>query len=183
MRLLFFWMKRETDILSDPQSVAHLAPEVLLRDRLAAVGHRPYVTVDLLAPSVDVRADISSLPFGVGAFDVVVCNHVLEHVADDRKSMAELRRIVRPGGTAIVMVPFQPDRVTIEDPSITDPARRAEVFGQSDHVRLYGRDYLERLEEAGFEVRCSQYWRTLGEEAALRYGLQRDEYMIVATAR
>ncbi len=182
-RLLVLWMRRETDILTSPRSVVHVAPERVLRDRLSDVGHRPYVTVDLQAPMVDVRADLSLLPFRVGAFDVVICNHVLEHVTDDRKSIAEVRRILRPGGTASLMVPYQPDRVTVEDPSIADPDRRTELFGQSDHVRLYGQDYIDRLDDAGFDVSCSLYWKTLGDQDATRFGLQRDEYLIVGTAR
>jgi SAM-dependent methyltransferase len=181
-RLLVLWMRRETDMLAVPRAIVHVAPEDVLRDLLAAVGHR-YVTVDLQAPRVDVRADLSQLPLREAVFDVAMCNHVLEHVTDDRRCMRELRRVLRPGGTAVVMVPYQPDRVTIEDPSITDPARRTELFGQADHVRLYGRDFVDRLDEAGFDVSCSLYWKTLGEEAARRFGLQRDEYLIVGRAR
>ena len=117
--------------------------------------------------------------FGLLNFDAVICNHVLEHVPDDRAAMRELRRILRPGGIAVLMVPFRPDRQTYEDPTIVDPEQRTAVFGQFDHVRLYGSDYLDRLREAGFEVDGDLYWKSLDEDEVVRYGLQRDEYLII----
>jgi SAM-dependent methyltransferase len=184
MRLMIFWLQRESDLLEEPRDIAHFAAEPVFSDivRKAARGRR-YVRIDIQSSLSDVHADICALPFRAAEFDAIICNHVLEHVPDDRAAMLELRRILRPGGTAILMVPFHPDRETFEDPSVVDPEQRTELFGQFDHVRLYGGDYLDRLREAGFDVDCDLYWKSLGEEVAVRYGLQRDEYLIVGRTR
>jgi len=111
-----------------------------------------YATLDLDAQArVDVRADLTDLPWRDGSWDTIVCSHVLEHVPDDARAMKELRRVLAPGGHALVLVPQDPTaRVTIEDLAEQDPRRRAELFGQDDHVRLYGLDLLDRLAAAGF---------------------------------
>lgn len=113
-------------------------------------GAREYVTTDLEAEHVDVQADITDLPFEDGEWDTIVCSHVLEHVGDDAQAIRELRRVVAPGGTVVVMVPTRPGTVTDEDPSITDPAERIRRFGQADHVRFYGDDLADRLTAGGF---------------------------------
>jgi SAM-dependent methyltransferase len=173
-------MERESDILLGRRDIAHFAAERGFSDVVRrGAGDRRYIRIDLQSPLSDVHADICALPFRDDEFDAVICNHVLEHVPDDRAAMRELRRILRQGGFAILMVPFQPDRQTYEDPTVVDPERREELFGQFDHVRLYGSDYLDRLREAGFDVDCDLYWKSLPDGEAVRYGLQRDEYLIV----
>ncbi len=182
MRLMTLWMQRDSDILQARRDIAHFAAESGFSDVVRkGAGNRRYVRVDLQSPLSDVHADICKLPFRDAEFDAVICNHVLEHIPDDRLAMRELRRILRPGGVAVLMVPFQPDRQTYEDPTVVDPERRTELFGQFDHVRLYGSDYLDRLRGAGFEVRCDLYWKSLSEGEAVRYGLQRDEYLIIGS--
>jgi SAM-dependent methyltransferase len=180
MRLITLWMERETDILEAKRDIAHFAPEELFSDLVRrGAGDRRYVRIDLRSPLADVHADLCALPFRAAEFDAVVCNHVLEHIPDDRAAMQELRRILRPDGIAILMVPFQPDRPTHEDRTVVDPEQRTALFGQFDHVRLYGGDYLDRLRDAGFDVDCQLYWKSLGEDEAIKYGLQRDEYLII----
>ena len=106
-------------------------------------------------------------------FDVVVCNHVLEHVPEDRKAMRELQRILKPGGWAVLLVPFDQDRaVTYEDWAIVDPDERERAFGQFDHVRVYGRDYVDRLSDAGFEVSVVRYGDELDEQTVALHGLR-----------
>jgi SAM-dependent methyltransferase len=95
------------------------------------------------------RADARELPFEDDSFDAILCVHVLEHVADDRAALRELRRVLRPRGWAVIQVPILRDK-TIEDPAEQDPAQRLRRFGQDDHVRVYGEDFFDRLSEAGF---------------------------------
>jgi SAM-dependent methyltransferase len=97
--------------------------------------------------------DLMNIPFADAAFDLVLCSHVLEHVADDHRAMREIRRILTERGHAVLLVPITRAR-TLEDASITDPAERARVFGQHDHVRAYGPDFADRLRAAGFAVRA-----------------------------
>jgi SAM-dependent methyltransferase len=131
----------------------HVAPEACLEPRLRHVLGDGYVTADLVRDDVDYNVSVEELPFPEARFDAVICNHVLEHVTDDRRAMRELYRVLIPGGWALLQVPLEPAREqTLEDPSVTSPAERRRRFGQHDHVRSYGQDYSRRLREAGFEV-------------------------------
>lgn len=126
------------------------------------------------------RGDIGNLPFPSGSFDLVVCNHVLEHVVDDQRAMRELRRVMSVSGCLLVQVPIERD-ATLEDPTATDPASRLQLFGQEDHVRSYGRDFALRLMAAGLEVREDPFAARLPEEAIRRFGLVRDETIFMCT--
>lgn len=128
----------------------HIAPEACLAKMFKR--RFDYLSVDRERGHAMEVADITSLPFADGAFDAVICNHVLEHVAEDRTAMAELQRVLKPGGWASLQVPMRGDVPTDEDPTVVDPAERLRRFGQEDHVRLYGYDYAARLQHAGFEV-------------------------------
>ena len=109
-----------------------------------------YITADLLDPRVRVRMDITDIPYPNNFFDVIFCSHVLEHVPNDRRAMQEFSRVLKHEGWAVIMVPCFPERgKTFEDPSVTDPAERLRLFWQEDHVRLYGNDFVERLEASG----------------------------------
>lgn len=127
----------------------HVAPEGAL-SRLFSPDF-DYVSIDLDGSQAMMAMDITALIFDDESFDVVICNHVLEHVPDDRRAMDELYRVMKRGGWGSLQVPMIGD-ITQEDLSITDPAERSRLYGQDDHVRQYGRDFLERLREAGFEV-------------------------------
>lgn len=112
-----------------------------------------YITADLESPLADLHFDVQHIPMEERSIDVVICNHLLEHVVNDRLALAELYRILKPGGWGIMLVPEDRSRVTtFEDDTITDPAERTRLFGQYDHRRIYGRDYDNRLRCAGFEV-------------------------------
>jgi len=131
----------------------HVAPEASIANKLAtAADYAPCISIDLNSPEASVSADLTCLPFPDNSFDTVVCNHVLEHIPDDRTAMAELYRVMKPGSWGSIQVPMS-DKETFEDATITDPAERERVFGQWDHVRLYGKDYPDRLSGAGFRVR------------------------------
>jgi SAM-dependent methyltransferase len=171
-RFLFLYLKNKTDLFSRPLKVLHLAPEPCLRKYIARHSPAHYVTADLSASGVSMLLDITAIPFPEASIDMLICNHVLEHVPDDRKAMSELFRVLKPGGRAIVQVPMAPDlSKTLEDPSVQSPAERLRVFGQDDHVRLYGPDYFDRLRAAGFQVAIVDYQAELGANLCRRYAL------------
>jgi SAM-dependent methyltransferase len=149
-----FLQKYRPELLSDTDRLLHIAPEDALRPLLSSRISN-YVAADLDDEwvVVNLRLDLLWAPFMPGAFDAVVCNHVLEHVVDDRRAMRELYRVIRPGGWAVLSVPLDLDLpMTLEDPSVQDPGERRRLFGQWDHLRKYGADYVDRLQEAGFTV-------------------------------
>ena len=130
----------------------HIAPERATSPRLAALPGLDYLTADLSSPTAMVRMDITAIQYPAATFDVILCSHVLEHVDDDRQAMREFFRVLKPGGWALLLVPTSTDAFTIEDPSIIDPALRKRLFGHPQHVRQYGLDFAERVQEAGFTV-------------------------------
>jgi SAM-dependent methyltransferase len=134
------------------------------------------ISIDLREhPIADRRMDLRSLEFPDASFDVAICSHVLEHIIEDRKAMAELFRVLRPGGILLVMVPW--DRrspMTREDPSVTEPADRTRLYGQADHVRTYGGDLPDRLKGVGFEVYVDEFGSLLPDEIVRRHALSRD---------
>jgi SAM-dependent methyltransferase len=148
------------DVLRVPErggDILHVGPASSVRGWLVTFPTVHYVSVDLNSPLADVKGDITELPFADHSYDLIVCLHVLEHVQEDRKAISELFRVLRPGGTAVIQVPPSPFEETLEDPTVTDPAERERRYGQYDHVRLCGSDYLERLEEPGFSVTREDY--------------------------
>lgn len=179
-RLLWLYLVRETDFFTSPKKVLHFAPEQAFYRRFRKQKNLTYTTTDLLSPLADVKADICNLPFDDNSYDIILCNHVLEHIPDDIKAMRELYRVLKPGGWAVLQVPQDLDRaVTFEDNSITDPKERAAVFGQYDHVRIYGRDYFNKLRSAGFRVEEIDYTQMLGDTATAKYALAKGEIIPV----
>jgi SAM-dependent methyltransferase len=163
-RLLWLFLRRETELLKKPQSLLHFAPEPGLRENFRAAPQLDYRTADIAPGRADDVVDIVQLPYADGSYDAVLCCHVLEHIPDDARAMAELFRVLKPGGHAYLQVPIRGD-TTDEDASIVDPEMRLQRFGQEDHVRFYGMDFQERLQKVGFEVRAIRYWKkvALGE--------------------
>lgn len=129
----------------------HVAPEPCLSRHFAVALGNGYITADLQRDAVTVRIDVERIPFLDERFDFVYCSHVLEHVPNDRRAMREFRRVLKKSGWAILLVPITATN-TFEDPTIVSPEQRRDVFGQEDHLRRYGSDYVHRLEEAGFVV-------------------------------
>lgn len=172
-RLIWIFLKTKTDFFSKPLSVLHIAPEPCFIPRFRSLHGAGYVTADLVSPLADVKMDIHHMPFQDQQFDVVLCSHILEHVSDDIQAMSEIKRVLRPGGWAIIQVPFYepiPDK-TFEDLQMTDRRERERVFGQSDHVRRYGRDFVSRIEHAGLTVQEERFAFDLSEEERQRNGL------------
>ncbi len=174
-RALWLFMAARTDLLTAGLRVLHFAPMASLRDPLAAMPNLHYITADLDPRKADVAMDITDILFRDGAFDAVLCIHVLEHIDDDRRAMREIHRVLKPGGWAIVHSPVDANRYeTLEDPAVTSPEERERLFGQSDHVRAYGRDFYDRLSEAGFDVTVDDYLRQLGPAMAERHRLRNE---------
>ena len=175
-RLLWLFLQRETDFFRSKLKVLHFAPEQAFYKRFRNLSNLDYTTTDLNSPLSDVKADICNLPFDDKAYDVILCNHVLEHIPDDLKAMQELFRVLTPGGWGIFQIPQDLGRErTFEDDSITDRKERAKIFGQYDHVRIYGRDYFDKLRNVGFEVDEVHFTKHLSREELDRYRLAVNE--------
>jgi len=178
-RLLWLYLTNETNFFTSKKKVLHMAPEQCFLSRFKKLNHE-YITADIDSPIADVKADIVNLPFTDNSFDVVLCNHVLEHIQDDTKAMKELFRVMKKGGMGIFQVPQDLNRdVTFEDNSITDPKERAKIFGQYDHVRVYGRDYFDKLRSVGFKVEEVNYYQKISSELSSRYRLMEGELLPV----
>ena len=139
-----------------------------------------YITADLESPLADMHFDVQQIPMDDQSVDIVICNHLLEHVESDHKALKEIYRIMRHGGMGVMLAPIDYSREkTFEDDTITDPKQRAEVFGQYDHRRIYGRDYLERLRAAGFEAEEIDYAARFTEQQRTLYSFGCDKLYIV----
>lgn len=175
-RLLWLYLKNETDFFTKTHQVLHFAPEQAFYKRFKRMQNMAYTTTDLNSPLADVKADICNLPFEDNAFDVILCNHVLEHIPNDTKAMQELYRVMKPGGWGIFQIPQDLKREkTFEDDTITDKKERAKIFGQYDHVRIYGRDYFDKLRSVGFTVAEVDYTSVLPKEDVEKYRLAKGE--------
>ncbi|MGB3468009.1 MAG: methyltransferase domain-containing protein [Cyclobacteriaceae bacterium] len=176
-RLMYLFLQNKTNFFTDRLKVLHVAPEICFIDKFESLQNLDYITADIESPLAKVKMDIHDIPFEANTFDVTFCNHVMEHVADDHKAMTELHRVLKPGGWAIIQIPLfhpLPER-TYEDNSITSPKEREKAFGQSDHVRLYGQDYPDRLRKAGFNVSVDKFQDEMERSEANRYALPDDE--------
>lgn len=176
-RMTWSYFERETDLFDGRNKrMLHIAPErqfeKLLRERIGS----GYLTADLFNPRAMVEMDITDIQFEDGTFDVLYCSHVLEHVDDDRKAMREFHRVLKPLGWAVLLVPLTAES-TFEDPSVVDPAERLRLFGQDDHVRRYGPDFEDRLQDAGFRVDRVEPadFLSLSEIDAMRIGVDVDD--------
>jgi SAM-dependent methyltransferase len=172
-RSLWLYLDAHPEMTHPGISVLHVAPEPVLRDRFSRIPEVRYVGGDLTAEFGPERIDVTQLHFGDASFDAIMCNHVLEHVPDDRRAMRELARVLKPGGWALLQVPDVAADRTDEDPSVTEPVERDRRFGQHDHVRRYGWDYVDRLREAGFSVEVARPESHLPEAVIERYRLRK----------
>ena len=179
-RLLWLYLKNETNFFSAELKVLHFAPEQAFYKRFKKMSNLDYVTTDLNSPLADVKADICNLPFDENEFDIILCNHVLEHIPDDTKAMQELFRVLKVDGMGIFQIPQDLNRdLTFEDDNITDKKERAKIFGQYDHVRVYGLDYFDKLRNIGFKVQEVDYTSKFSEEEITKYCLAKGEIIPV----
>ncbi|MCQ2306908.1 MAG: methyltransferase domain-containing protein [Bacteroidales bacterium] len=182
-RLLWLYLKEKTSFFTDNLKVLHFAPEQPYLKRFRAMKNFDYTTADLDSPIADLHLDVTKIDLPDNQYDVVICNHVLEHVDDVNKAFSEIKRILKPDGWAVLLVPINPNVDTWEDPTITDPEERKRNFGQYDHVRQFGRDYAQVLEKAGFIVDADRLYYELTDEQRERMKLARKGEELVYVAR
>ncbi len=181
-RLLWLYLNDKTDFFTsnEKKKVLHFAPEQAFYKLFRNQKNIDYTTTDLFSPLADVKADICNLPFEDNSYDIIFCNHVLEHIPDDTKAMQELFRILKKGGMAILQIPQDLKReTTFADDSITDQKERAKIFGQYDHVRIYGLDYFDKLRSIGFTVIEEDYTHKIAPELVEKYCLAKGEVIPV----
>jgi len=179
-RLIWLYLQERTNFFSGPLDVLHVAPEQCFLKPFEKMHGARYITGDIESPLAKVKMDIHHMPFADRSFDVVLCNHVLEHVADDIRAMSEIHRVLKPGGFAILQVPFfspVPD-VTVEDSTVTSPREREKYFGQDDHVRKFGKDYPQRINRSGLEAKPDPFAQELPD--AEHFGISRGEVVYKA---
>lgn len=178
-RLQWLLFQRRPELLAGARDLLHFAPEWCLRRRLLGVGGLRYVTGDL-EPELpgDLRLDVTALELPDAAFDGIICSHVLEHVPQDAQAMRELRRVVRPDGWLVALVPIDATRTeTYDDASIATPEARLAAFWQHDHVRLYAPDFADRLRAAGFTVEVLRPADLADEDEIARFGLSDADWL------
>ena len=181
-RLMWLFLKNETSFFTSSKKIKtlHIAPEQCFLKIFKKQKNLDYITSDLESPIADVKADICNLPFKNDSFDVVFCNHVLEHIPDDKKAMQELFRVLKKGGFGVFQIPQDMSREnTFEDASITDKKERTKIFGQYDHVRVYGRDYFNKLRSVGFKVDEVDYTQRITTKELERFCLMKNEILPV----
>ncbi len=175
-RLLWLFFQKRTNLFTDHLKVLHIAPEQCFLTKFRKMENLEYITADLSSPWADIHFDVHDIPFKDNYFDVIIANHLLEHVEDDHQVLEEFFRVMKPGGWGIFQVPQDYKREeTYEDPSITSPEDRERHFWQDDHLRLYGLDYPKRLEKAGFRVRVNNFLESFTASERKRYALPTKE--------
>ena len=181
-RLMWLFLRDNTTFFTATKKlkVLHIAPEQCFLDIFRKQQNLNYITSDLQSPIADVKADICDLPFKENEFDIVFCNHVLEHISNDTIAMQELYRVLKPGGFGIFQIPQDLSKaITFEDNTITDRKERAKLFGQYDHVRVYGRDYFDKLRSIGFKVDEVDYTKKITLEKIEEFCLMQNEILPV----
>lgn len=180
-RLIWLYLSEQTDFFTAPLKMLHVAPEACFIDRFEALPNLDYITADIESPLAKVKMDVHDIPFDENTFDVVFCNHVLEHVTNDIQVLKEFHRVLKPGGWAILQSPIDLALdTTYEDASITTPEEREKHFGQDDHLRMFGKDYGERLKQGGFEV-TPHAVTDLNPGLSRKYALDQTEVLYVCS--
>lgn len=171
-RFLWHYLSKRTDLFDGrPKKMLHVAPESCFELKLKERLGDSYLTADLFDPRAMVRMDITNIEYADESFDIICCSHVLEHVQDDKRAIREFYRVLKNVGWMILQVPTFSEK-TFEDPSIVDPVERIKYFGQKDHVRKYGRDFIDRLREAKFSVEVTKVNDLLNSDEAVRMGVK-----------
>jgi SAM-dependent methyltransferase len=182
-RLMWLFLKEKTNFFTAKLKVLHVAPEHCFIDRFDALPNLEYITADIESPLAKVKMDIHSIPFPENTFDVIFCNHVLEHVEDDILACSEFNRVIKPDGWGILQSPVYNLEKTLEDKTIQDPAERERIFGQRDHVRKFGKDYAERLRKSGLLIEENQFVKEIPSDAVKKYALAPEEVIFVCRKR
>ena len=175
-RLLWLYLDKETDFLNSNLKVLHVAPEQVFYKKFKKLKNWEYFTFDLNSPIADIKGDLTSTNFKDESFDLIICNHVLEHIEDDKLALNEIYRILKYDGISILQVPLNVKRKsTFEDSSIKSEIQREKYFGQYDHVREYGLDFKYKVEQAGFKVEMINYSTKISEDLIVKYGLMKND--------
>jgi SAM-dependent methyltransferase len=173
-RLLWMYFENKTNIYKQPLKVLHIAPEDIFFNHFSKQKNIDYHPVDIyphLYPRGTKYFDLLNPETNIGTFDVIICNHVFQYIEDDKKAMANIYALMKPGGWGIMQVPINgKNPKTYEDPSITDPMERLKAFGLKEHVRYYGLDYADRLRSAGFTVKADDYTAEFTDAENYKYG-------------
>ncbi|MDC1534802.1 class I SAM-dependent methyltransferase [Flavobacteriaceae bacterium] len=181
-RLLWLYLKNETEFFEKKIKLLHFAPEQAFYKRFTKLSNIQYDTIDINSPLAKIKADICDLPIKDNTYDFILCNHVLEHVLDDNKAMSELYRVLKKDGIGVFQVPIDMNReLTFQDDSITDKEERNKIFGQYDHVRIYGKDYFTKLKNIGFKVQKINYSEKFSDNEILKYSIVKGEIIPVCT--
>jgi len=183
-RLLYMYLENIIEIpKKNNYKILHIAPERNIRKYLKSFDNIEYLSADAYREDVDKNIDIIQIPEENNTFDLVICNHVLEHILDDKKAMSEILRILKPKGIAILQVPisFKLEK-TFEDSTVIEPSDRLKIFGQEDHVRIYGKDYLLKLKQVGFEVEKFD-WKNNQIFKSKEYGFIKNEILFISHKR
>ena len=181
-RLLWLYLKK-TKLLEKNISVLHVAPEIIFIKKFKKIAYWNYVSIDLKSPLADIKANVYNLPFKENCFDLILCNHVLEHIEDDYKALRELHRVIKNKGTLIAQVPLDKNlKKTFENKEIINPRDRNKHFGQYDHVRIYGLDFYMRLTNSGFSAKKIDLLKKISREKKIKYCLPKDEEIPVGIA-
>lgn len=171
-RLLWLYLKGKTNLFKEEISFLHIAPELCFIPRFRKQANIKYTTADLESPWADIHLNIENMPIEDNSYDALMANHILEHVDNLDKALSEIRRVLKPGGWAILISPINPKReTTYSDPSITNPIEREKHFGQKDHVREFGRDYADILRGSGLEIIEDKFIEGLDKDILRRYAL------------
>lgn len=178
-RLMWIFLREKTNFFTASLRVLHIAPEHCFIERFEALKNLDYITADIESPLAKVKMDVHDIPFPDNSFDVVFCNHVLEHVTDDLKACSEFNRVLKPTGWGILQSPVYNLEKTLEDNTITDATERERIFGQRDHVRKYGKDYASRLRHSGIKIEENHFVKELEASLILKYALPINETIFV----
>lgn len=179
-RLMWLYLERKTNFFTPGHRILHIAPEHCFIQRFEKVHKDHYITADLVSPLAKVKMDVHKIPFEDNSFDIVFCNHVLEHVDDDIKAMSEIRRVLKPGGWSILQSPIDERlEATFSDPSIVSAADREKAYGQDDHQRSYGKDYAKRINQSGLIAEENLFVQTLSTEEVKRFALPLNEVLFL----
>jgi SAM-dependent methyltransferase len=180
-RRWWLFLQQNTNLFTDKLRLLHVAPNYCMSRRFSKLPNIDYVGVDYNNHrNICIKMDLPAAPLRSNSFDALICMHVLEHIPEDRQAMRELYRVLKPGGWAGISAPIRLDQKTYEDPSITSPQERERAFGETVHVRYYGYDLVDRLEEAGFQVKMYP-GREVDAADRQKYGLRDDENIFYCT--
>ena len=182
IRIIYYYIENYTNILTDKNCILHFAPEYQLKEKIIKNKKIDYYDGDIKEGRATYVVDIRNIQFSSNKFDYIICNQVLEHIVEEAEAINELKRVIKPNGKIIITVPIcLSNEKTYEDLSITDPEERLKNFCQKDHVRLYGRDFKERLEKYGLKVEEWKIKEHVTEDEIQKYAFQKDSVIFIAT--